>query len=506
MKIIVLKLDHLGDFIMAIPALRKLRDHFPTDEISLVCGSWNRSIAESCGFFDRVLVYDFFPPTVADRDGVPYQPISTFRLVTNGSYDAAIDLRIDSDTRFLLSYIDAHLKCGIGLNCDFPYLNLALPLKILNHLPLVDKDAWRGFPATDFVSNVLSPTPLYWDLDFSKTDHCAIFGPYTRLPIGIYRVTFHFHAPGFWGLGLLCSIVVDVGQRTVPIATLRLRRRHLRSGCATLEFSNNDENGAIEFRIYARGRPLAGTFRFFGVTIENPSASSGAAVKHRLHSLHRAELTSLMVSLLAERLHPPTGHIGLMATDSFVDPLSEEERGLLRRSGGIYISPLSNSPIKDWPPSNYTRLIKLLLERTERHVVLLGTQNQREALSKIAGAAACDGRLVNLGGKTSWTALPGLFKRSALVICGDSGIAHYAAACGARVLLIFAGTHSPEEWAPRAEERVLTLTADVPCSPCGYSKINECPHQHRCMTAISVDTVLTRATQILGAPYVAPTD
>ncbi|HXP74401.1 MAG TPA: hypothetical protein VN823_09655, partial [Stellaceae bacterium] len=371
-RLLVLKLDHLGDFIIAVPAMRALRDHFPGDEITLVCGSWNKSLAESTGLFDTIVGYDFFPPNGSQRIGVT-QPHSEFLTGTRGEYDIAVDLRVDGDTRFLLSHVNAKVRCGIGAEYEFPYLDIALPKPSRGRL-LDAAKAQHAFSAGDFISNVLVSHPLHWETDFSRTDCCVIFGPYATLPIGAYQATFHFGASGLGLASSLCRIELDVANRTLPIATLRLGRRHLRTGSAILTFTNPDEHGAIEFRVSTHGRPAAGAFRFFGVTVE--SASSDLDIRSRQWSrlLHRGECVSLLVSLLAERTRPSGTRRTLTKRRTADDVLCEEVRAIVETPGAIFIAPISRSPIKDWPLPNYAALIRLILNQNNR-VVLLGTDD-----------------------------------------------------------------------------------------------------------------------------------
>ena len=60
-RIILLKLDHRGDFMMATEAFRTFRDAFKDAEITLVCGSWNVGEAKRSGYFDKTVPFDFFP-------------------------------------------------------------------------------------------------------------------------------------------------------------------------------------------------------------------------------------------------------------------------------------------------------------------------------------------------------------------------------------------------------------------------------------------------------------
>src|ERR1700731_1083781 len=60
-SICVVKVDHIGDFVMAMPALQALRDEFPCDAIDLVCGRWNVAMAQASGLFNEVYSFDCFP-------------------------------------------------------------------------------------------------------------------------------------------------------------------------------------------------------------------------------------------------------------------------------------------------------------------------------------------------------------------------------------------------------------------------------------------------------------
>jgi ADP-heptose:LPS heptosyltransferase len=82
------------------------------------------------------------------------------------------------------------------------------------------------------------------------------------------------------------------------------------------------------------------------------------------------------------------------------------------------------------------------------------------------------------------------------VIANNSGVAHLAAACGAPTLAIYSGSHQPQEWGPRGD-RVRAIMALVPCSPCGYDKLEECPNDHLCMKQIAPETVADQAIAML---------
>ena len=75
LRILVLKLDHLGDFIIGTPALQRLRDAFPSAHIRLVVGAWNRAAAEASGVADELVLYDYFPQHALNWDGKPHEAV-----------------------------------------------------------------------------------------------------------------------------------------------------------------------------------------------------------------------------------------------------------------------------------------------------------------------------------------------------------------------------------------------------------------------------------------------
>ena len=40
----------------------------------------------------------------------------------------------------------------------------------------------------------------------------------------------------------------------------------------------------------------------------------------------------------------------------------------------------------------------------------------------------------------------------------------------------------------------------VPCSPCGYDKLELCPYDHRCMKVITPEAVAAEAFEMLAVP------
>ncbi len=110
--ILILKLDHIGDFVVALPALRHLRDAFPDAILTLVCGPWNAQLASSLGWFDHVVAFNAYDDArridPADQAG----RLARFAALGLGGFDLAIDMRHEPDTRPLLVAVDAAARAG----------------------------------------------------------------------------------------------------------------------------------------------------------------------------------------------------------------------------------------------------------------------------------------------------------------------------------------------------------------------------------------------------------
>jgi ADP-heptose:LPS heptosyltransferase len=101
-KVAVLRLDHLGDVVHALPALQALRLALPKAELTLVCGPWAVELAALSPAPHRVMSFDapwFHRPR---REGWPWGAIAGLgRLLKAQGFDAAFELR--GEPRHLLA-------------------------------------------------------------------------------------------------------------------------------------------------------------------------------------------------------------------------------------------------------------------------------------------------------------------------------------------------------------------------------------------------------------------
>lgn len=499
-RILVLKLDHRGDFLIGLPALINLRAIFPKAHITLICGPWNITTARELGVVDEIRSYEYFPENAQDWGGDAIEDLDRFREICEGRFDIALDLRVDEDTRPLLRHVDASLRCGIGARSRHPYLNIVLPGQFeTRERWQIDNDSLVFRPSA-FHSRMPIRTPFFHETDFSVTDSHVIYGPYSRLPVGKLRAEFAFElsAPPLSRrrIEIAVEVVRDGASDVIAFKRKRWLSNH-RVKILDLPFSNDDPVARYEFRVFVGGRlRRPARLRFFGVRIELIEKEPQRA-RFPPAELHIGEQLSLLVALIGERLRPlyEPDLLERLAPRPQVAVVKPPESSASAKC--IVIAPFSNSTVRDWPLDRYKRLVGLLLNEVGTYVVLVGSRDQAAQLAPLCQAYGGNDRLVNVAGRTDWSGLTAVLRQADLVIANNSGVAHLAAACGRPTLAIYSGSHQPQEWGPRGQT-IRTITAVVSCSPCGYEKLELCPHDHLCMTLIEPETVIQHARAMLA--------
>ncbi len=496
-RVLVLKLDHRGDFLIGLPALQKLRATFADDHITLVCGSWNAATARDLAVADEIRTYDYFPENSQNWNGEGIESLNRFREVCNGRFDIAIDLRVDEDTRALLQHVDAALRCGIGSRTRHPYLNIVLPGEFETRDRHTNDSGALFLDPDKFHSLMPVRHAFFHETDFSVTDAHLIYGPYVHLPLGRLRAEFAFQLFTPMLRRPKLEIVFEVARGTEIVAFRRFRRApDTRFNTVDFEFSNDDSGARYEFRLYVSGQPRRARLRFYGVRVQVLDEERQAA-RYLPAELHIGEQLSLLAQLVAERMRPlyPTDLTNRMANGADMRPAALAE--IPDSAKCVVLAPFSNSTVRDWPLERYSRLTEMLLSQPDCYVVLVGSRDQASQLSQICRRQRDDRRLVNLGGQTDWSGLAAVLRRADLVVANNSGVAHLAAACGRPTLAIYSGSHQPQEWGPRGEN-VRAIMAAVSCSPCGYERLALCPHDHLCMRLIEPESVFRHALGMLA--------
>ncbi|MCP4747098.1 MAG: lipopolysaccharide heptosyltransferase II [Desulfobacteraceae bacterium] len=147
---------------------------------------------------------------------------------------------------------------------------------------------------------------------------------------------------------------------------------------------------------------------------------------------------------------------------------------------------------KRWPVERYAALGKALKERFDARIVIFGSPGEA-GLGQALADKIGDG-CSNLAGATTLRQAMALIGLCNLFITNDSGLMHVAAALDVPQVAVI-GPTDPIATGP-SNPTSLTVQAKGSCkdSPC---LLPDCPIHHPCMTAVTVDQVLSAALSLM---------
>jgi lipopolysaccharide heptosyltransferase II len=128
-NILVVKLDHLGDVILAIPAIKRLKQMFPEANITALVGPWAKPILENEPSIQKIITYDGFS---SENSSEPLKWLTDNKRrylkkwLGEFNFDLAVDLRSHTETREFLALSGAKYTAGYAKINEFPWLTIAL--------------------------------------------------------------------------------------------------------------------------------------------------------------------------------------------------------------------------------------------------------------------------------------------------------------------------------------------------------------------------------------------
>ncbi len=113
-RILVLRLERIGDLVMTLPALAALRTHAPGAQIDLVVGSWNEPLARLIREVDRYEILD--APWLARGDSADgwANLVRRARTWRRRAYDLAINFEPDIRSNLLMALSGAPRRVGFA--------------------------------------------------------------------------------------------------------------------------------------------------------------------------------------------------------------------------------------------------------------------------------------------------------------------------------------------------------------------------------------------------------
>lgn len=227
---------------------------------------------------------------------------------------------------------------------------------------------------------------------------------------------------------------------------------------------------------------MAGVPRVAGISDDYPG--SLLDVRHRapqdIHEVERA------LSLVDAAGHPaPSGPLDIRRPGT----LPAAVRGL---GPFVAVHPGAAAAARTWSPERHRALVRLLVLH-RREVVVTGNAQERDLVAYVAGNEA-----LALTGGLPLGDLAEVLAAAEVVVCGNTGPAHLAAAVGTPVVSLFAPVVPAARWRPWMVPHVLLGDQSAPCAG---SRARVCPVPgHPCLDAVAPESVLAALEELSAVP------
>jgi ADP-heptose:LPS heptosyltransferase len=239
---------------------------------------------------------------------------------------------------------------------------------------------------------------------------------------------------------------------------------------------------------------LAGVARITGASVDHP----GTLLDVRLRPGED----------LPEDLPEPERALRIAAAAGFRLPPDDDGRLAVRHDAvappdvlglGRYVvvHPGASVPARSWPVGHHRTLVAALAARGTP-VVVTGSPGERALTAEVAaGGTGYDSPVVDLGGRTSPGELAAVLAGAEVVVVGNTGPAHLAAAVGVPIVSLFSPVVPAVKWAPVGPH--VEVLGDQTAA-CRLSRARECPVPgHPCLTSVTVSDVLAAHDRLLAA-------
>ena len=162
---------------------------------------------------------------------------------------------------------------------------------------------------------------------------------------------------------------------------------------------------------------------------------------------------------------------------------------------GVHVS--GGRAVKQWEPERFGEVARRLIAARGATIVLTGSADDRALVDRVSRMLPAQ-HTIDAAGHLDLLTLAAVLGRLDLLITGDTGPMHLAAAVETPIVAVF-GPSDPVRYAPRgALDRIVRV--DLPCSPCNRIRLPPARcvgHTPDCLTAVSADSVFNAAAAVL---------
>ena len=157
--------------------------------------------------------------------------------------------------------------------------------------------------------------------------------------------------------------------------------------------------------------------------------------------------------------------------------------------------------IKQWPVERFAGAAAILANDMRASVVLTGATADDAVVSEMASRLIATGvHTLRVPGVQDLVMLGAILQQCQMLLTGDTGPMHLAAAVGTPVLAVF-GPSMPWRYRPLvAHHRIVRV--DLPCSPCNRIRLppERCQgHTPDCLAQVHVDAVVAAGRSLLAS-------
>ncbi len=280
-------------------------------------------------------------------------------------------------------------------------------------------------------------------------------------------------------------------------AALKMRRRLRRRRFDVLINFHGEQWPTVTRSVGARTR--IGVFEYFA-TVDGRQPKNENLYTSAFHasdlSAHRTDVHLWPLEPLGLPLpKDKTLTLGFTAQDAAAVDTLLRDCGVVGRF--VVVAPMTTWASRNWPEERFVELGDTLARETGCRIIMIGSPSERGVVERIA--ARMQTNPIRAAGMFGFRGMAALIARASVLVSGDTGPMHVAAAVGTPYVALFGPTPVPGR-APLVGTGV-SLMHPVPCGPCDLPVCPNVGEDHLlCMRLITVPEVLAAVAQFLPNP------
>jgi ADP-heptose:LPS heptosyltransferase len=162
--------------------------------------------------------------------------------------------------------------------------------------------------------------------------------------------------------------------------------------------------------------------------------------------------------------------------------------------GYVVVHPGASVPARAWDVDRFVALVDALTAEGHR-VVVTGSRSERALAARVASGPRPGVR--DLGGLDELSDLVEVIANGAVLVVGNTGPAHVAAALGTPVVSLFAPTVPASRWRPWRVPHIVLGHQEIECAGC---RAHTCPRAgHPCLASVTIEEVLDAVARLSRA-------